>query len=159
MKKAERERFMRAAIAEARRGVRRGDGGPFGAVIVRNGTIVGRGHNRVVGTKDPTAHAEITALRQASRRLGRFHLADCEIFTTCEPCPMCRAALSWARIRRCTAGCTSGDAARIGFADAAIAAVLRRPPGPGGPSAKPFLREECLAVFRLWRQKKDRVRY
>lgn len=159
MKASDRERFMRAAIAEARRGVRRGDGGPFGAVIVRNGEIVGRGHNRVVGTKDPTAHAEITALRQASRRLGRFHLADCEIFTTCEPCPMCRAALSWARIRRRTEGCTAEDAARIGFADAAIAAELRRPRRRRSPADGTFMRDECLAVFKMWRTKRDRVRY
>jgi guanine deaminase len=151
--------FMRAAVAEARRGVAKGEGGPFGAVVVKGGVIIARGCNRVVASNDPTAHAEIVALRRAAKKLGRFHLADCEIFTTCEPCPMCLAALQWARIRRYQYGCTRHDAARMGFADNAIYVGLAGKPGQGLPRAIPLLRDACHEVFEAWRDKKDKIRY
>jgi guanine deaminase len=150
---------MRAAVAEARRGVAKGEGGPFGAVVVKDGVIIARGCNRVAASNDPTAHAEIVALRRAAKKLGRFHLADCEIFTTCEPCPMCLAALQWARIRRYHYGCTRHDAARLGFADKAIYEGLAGKRNRGRPRAIPLLRDACHEVFDFWRGKKDKIRY
>ena len=150
---------MRAAMAEARRGVRKGDGGPFGAVVVQDGAIIARGHNRVIAAHDPTAHAEIVALRRAAKTLGRFHLPDCKIYTTCEPCPMCLAAMHWARIRAYHFGCTRHDAARIGFADRTIYEAIAGKPVGRGPRPVPFLRDECLTVFEFWRREKDRILY
>ncbi len=150
---------MRAALAEARRGVMKGEGGPFGAVVVKDGLIIARGHNRVIVSNDPTAHAEIVALRRAAKKLGRFHLAECEIYTTCEPCPMCLAALQWARIRAYHFGCTRRDAARAGFADESIYKRLAGRRIKSAPKAISFLRDECRSVMDLWRKKRDRVRY
>lgn len=150
--------FLRLAIREARRGMERGEGGPFGAVIVRNGEVVGRGHNRVLGTNDPTAHAEIVAIRRAARKLGRFDLSDCEIYATCEPCPMCLAAILWARLGRAYFGCTRDDAARIGFDDRLFYDIVA---GRRRPTVKmtPLGREDCLALFEAWRTKPDKTRY
>jgi len=150
---------MRAAVAEARRAVAKGEGGPFGAVVVKDGIIIARGRNRVVAANDPTAHAEIVALRRAAKKLGRFNLADCEIFTTCEPCPMCLAAMHWARIRAYHFGCTRDDAARIGFADRRIHEAFAGKRILKVPRGIPFLRQECHAVFELWRRKKNRIHY
>jgi guanine deaminase len=110
-------RFMRRAIELARMGMAAGAGGPFGAVVVRDGEIVGEGHNRVVATNDPTAHGEVVAIRDACGRLGTFNLAGCEIHTTGEPCPMCLGAIHWARIGRIYYGFSISDAATIGFDD------------------------------------------
>jgi guanine deaminase len=151
--------FMRAALHEARRGVMKGEGGPFGAVVVKDGMIIARGRNRVVAANDPTAHAEIVALRRAAKKLGRFHLAECEIYTTCEPCPMCLAALHWVRIRAYHFGCTRRDAALVGFADESIYERLTGTRIKSAPKAIPFLRDECRSVMDLWRRKRDRVRY
>jgi tRNA(Arg) A34 adenosine deaminase TadA len=109
--------FMRRAIELSRLGMQRGDGGPFGAVIVRAGEIVGEGWNRVVATNDPTAHGEILAIRDACRRLRTFILEECELYTSSEPCPMCLGAIYWARLRRIYFSNTRADAARIGFDD------------------------------------------
>jgi len=108
---------MRLAITESVKGMRSGEGGPFGCVIVRNGLLVAKGHNRVIGTNDPTAHAEIVALRRAAKRLGRFDLSDCELYASCEPCPMCLSAIYWARISKVYYANTKSDAAKIGFVD------------------------------------------
>jgi guanine deaminase len=110
-------RFMRRAIELARIGMKAGAGGPFGAVVVKDGEIVGEGHNRVLATNDPTAHGEIVAIREACAHLGTFSLAGCEIHTTGEPCPMCLGAIHWARIGRIYYGFSIGDAATIGFDD------------------------------------------
>jgi len=110
-------RFMRRAIELARIGMNSGAGGPFGAVVVKDGEIVGEGHNRVVATNDPTAHGEVVAIRDACTRLGAFSLAGCEIYTTGEPCPMCLGAIHWARIGRIYYGFGISDAAAIGFDD------------------------------------------
>ncbi len=150
---------MRLAVAEARRGVKAGEGGPFGAVIVRDGVVVGRGHNRVVAAHDPTAHAEIVALRRAARRLGRFHLFDCVLFTTCEPCPMCLAAMHWARIKAFWYGCDRRDAARIGFADKDIYDFMAGRSAKSVPRGRPLLRGDCLTVFAEWSGRRDRVPY
>lgn len=110
-------RFMRRAIELARQGMNSGAGGPFGAVVVKDGEIIGEGHNRVIGTKDPTAHGEIVAIRDACARIGHFSLQGCEIHTTGEPCPMCLGAIHWARIGRIYYGFSITDAAAIGFDD------------------------------------------
>src|SRR5476649_1117066 len=109
--------FMREAIRISIQKMRRGFGGPFGAVVVRNGRIVGRGWNQVTSTNDPTAHAEVTAIRDACRRLKTFQLTDCELYTSCEPCPMCLSAMYWARLKRVYYGNTRKDAAAIEFDD------------------------------------------
>ena len=112
-----REIFMHRAIELARQGMNQGAGGPFGAVVVREGVIVGEGWNRVIGTNDPTAHGEVTAIRDACAKLGTFSLAGCEIHTTGQPCPMCLGAIHWARIERIYYGFRIEDAAAIGFDD------------------------------------------
>lgn len=117
--------FMRDAIEEARSGIHAGHGGPFGALVVREGKIIARAHNEVLSSNDPTAHAEILAIRRASAELGRFDLSDCEIYTSCEPCPMCFAAVHWAKMRRLYYACTRTDAADIGFDDEYIYQVIR----------------------------------
>lgn len=151
--------FMLAAHREAVRGMERGEGGPFGAVIVRRGRIIARAHNRVVASHDPTAHAEVLAIRAASRKLARFDLSDCVLYTTCEPCPMCLAAVYWAKIRKLYYGCTKDDAARIGFDDAHIYRVLRGKVARPRLVMAPLERQECLALFRNWDKKKNKVRY
>src|SRR5215831_1220127 len=120
-------RFMRRAIALARRGMKAREGGPFGAVVVRDGAIVGAGWNRVVAARDPTAHAEIVAIRAACRRLATFRLSGAALYTTGEPCPMCLAAAYWARIDRIFYGFTIADAARIGFDDRLFYREFARP--------------------------------
>jgi tRNA(Arg) A34 adenosine deaminase TadA len=151
--------FMHAAIRVAINGVNAGRGGPFGCVIVKEGQIVGQGCNEVTGTNDPTAHAEIVAIREACRRLGAFHLTGCELYTTCEPCPMCLAAIYWARIERYYFGCTAQDAAAIQFADDFIRHEISRPPAVRAIAAVPLMRDECLAAFQHWQTKPDRVPY
>jgi len=156
--RAAMDRYMSVAVAEATAGVERGHGGPFGAVVVRDGEVVGRGHNEVVTHTDPTAHAEIIAIRAACRALGSFDLSGCELFTTCEPCPMCYAAAWWARISRIHYGCSRDDAAAIGFDDAAIyddleGRIERRIP------MTQLDRDACMEPMRVWQRKPDRVPY
>ena len=150
---------MREAIKLADTGMQGGQGGPFGCVIVRDGKIVGRGNNRVTSTNDPTAHAEVTAIREACRALGRFSLEDCELYTSCEPCPMCLAAIYWARIPRVFYGNTRGDAAGIGFDDDFIYQQIPLPPERRAIDMKPLLRDEAQATFQAWATKADKVRY
>ena len=127
IERSQHARFMRRAIALARRGMRARDGGPFGAVVVLRGVIVGEGWNRVVASRDPTGHGEIVAIRAACRRLATFHLAGAALYTTGEPCPMCLAAAYWARIDRIFYGFTIGDAARVGFDDRVFYRELAKP--------------------------------
>jgi tRNA(Arg) A34 adenosine deaminase TadA len=154
-----REDFMRAAIEEAGAGLRAGHGGPFGCVIVRQGAIVARGHNRVTSALDPTAHAEVSAIRDACRALGKFSLEDCELYTSCEPCPMCLAAIYWARIPKIFYGNTRADAAAIGFDDDFIYRQLALPPEQRAVKMLPLLRPEAQAAFREWETKSDKVKY
>lgn len=153
---------MRRAIELAQRGVDAGDGGPFGCVIVRGNDIVGEGWNRVVSTNDPTAHGEINAIRAAAQKLASFSLAGTEIFSTGEPCPMCLAAIHWARINRVVYAFTHADAAEIGFDDSAIMEQMRLPPSgrlvPESPASL-ALRAEALEVARAWFERPDRVHY
>ena len=118
---------MEVAILEATEGVERGEGGPFGAVIVKRetGEIVARAHNMVLQTNDPTAHAEVTCIRKASAKLGRFNLEDCDIYSSCEPCPMCFGAIHWARLGKCFYSSKSEIAAKHGFSDADIYEAIR----------------------------------
>lgn len=153
------EQFMREAIAEAHAGAMAGHGGPFGSVIVKDGQIIGRGHNHVVATNDPTAHAEIVAIREACRTLGTFDLAGCELYTSCQPCPMCLAAIYWARLDRFYYACTAADAAAIGFSDDEIHRELVMPEAERAIPALPLLRDEALATFAAWQAKPDRVPY
>lgn len=150
---------MREAIKEAEAGMRGGRGGPFGCVIVRKGEVIARGNNRVTSTNDPTAHAEVTAIREACAALKTFQLADCELYTSCEPCPMCLAAIYWARIPEVFYGNTRADAAAIGFDDDFIYQQIPLPPDQRAIAMKPFLRDESLATFQAWTAKTDKVRY
>lgn len=150
---------MRTAIRLARVGLRAVAGGPFGAVVVRRNRIVGRGWNRVTSHNDPTAHAEIEAIRDACRRLGRFHLEDCEIYSSCEPCPMCLGAIYWARLRRIYYANTRQDAARIGFVDDFLYRELTLPPGRRRIPMRQLLRAEALRGFREWADKPDKIPY
>lgn len=150
---------MHEAIRLALAGFQQNRGGPFGCVVVRGGEIIGRGENRVTSENDPTAHAEVVAIRDACQQLGVFHLAGSELYTTCEPCPMCLSAIYWARIDRYYFGCTAADAAAIQFADDFIRRELSLPPEARAIPAAPLMRDQCLAVFRAWQQKADRVPY
>jgi guanine deaminase len=153
------ERFMREAIRLSRVKMQRGHGGPFGAVVVKANRIVGRGWNNVTSANDPTAHAEIMAIREACARLKTFRLEDCDLYTSCEPCPMCLSAVYWARIRRLFYGNTRKDAARIGFDDdflyRQVALPLRRRALP----AKQLLRSQALRPFLEWERKTDKIPY
>jgi tRNA(Arg) A34 adenosine deaminase TadA len=143
---------MEEAARLARESVERNEGGPFGAVVVQRYRIVGASGNQVLLLQDPTAHAELLAIRQACRALGRFHLEDCEIFTTCEPCPMCLGAIHWARIAMVHFALDRQDAARIGFDDAAFHAAMQAPTVP----LERVACEPAEEAFRLWESKPRR---
>ena len=151
--------FMARAIELGRTHMRSGEGGPFGAVVVKGGEIVSEGYNEVLAGKDPTAHAEVVAIRRAASRLDSVHLEGCEIYASCEPCPMCLGAIYWARIERIWFACTAEDAGEIGFDDEVMHQELHRPPAERRIPSRQLLREEALAVFREWREKADRVLY
>lgn len=151
--------FMKIAIEEALSGMKCNEGGPFGAVIVRNGEIISRAHNEVVKTNDPTAHAEVTALRKASSILGRFDLSDCEIYSSCEPCPMCFAAIHWAKIKKLYYGSTREDAANIDFDDQYIYDVINGNAKELHVEVIQIDRKESLTPFNEWKLKMDRVQY
>lgn len=154
-----KEAFMQEAIRISREMMRQGEGGPFGAVIVKNGQIVGRGWNTVTTTNDPTAHAEIVAIRDACQRLGDFRLAGCDIFTSCEPCPMCLSAIYWARMDRIYYGNTRKDAADAGFDDDFIYQELSRSAAQRKILAEQFMPKEALAALTEWKAKPDKVPY
>jgi tRNA(Arg) A34 adenosine deaminase TadA len=151
--------FMLRAIELARRGMRAGDGGPFGAVVVRDGRIVGEGWNRVLADNDPTAHGEISAIRDACRRLGTPSLEGCEIHTTGEPCPMCLGAIHWARIGRIYYGFRIEDAARGGFDDLRLYESFRRPAAGSAIPASQLLDMEAAALIDEFLSLPDRARY
>lgn len=151
--------FMARAIALSVENVRQGAGGPFGCVVVKNGRIIAEGTNRVTSANDPTAHAEVVAIREACRVLGHFQLTGCEIYSSCEPCPMCLGAIYWARPARVFYAATAEDAARSGFDDADILKQLQLPPGERRIPMQQVMRESALEAFRLWLAKPDRVVY
>ena len=152
------ESFMREAIKLSAESVRSG-GGPFGAVIVRNGEIIARGENRVTVCNDPTAHAEVSAIREAAARLGTYDLSGCEIFSSCEPCPMCLGAIYWARLDRLYYASTRADAANVGFDDAHIYEELPLDPSQRELPTESLLREEAQLVFEAWAKKADKKEY
>ena len=150
---------MRAAIRLSLSKMRAGFGGPFGAVVVRKGKIVGRGWNQVTSSNDPTAHAEVTAIRDACRRLKTFQLDGCELYTSCEPCPMCLSAIYWARFKKVYYANTRKDAARIQFDDDLIYREVAKPLAKRIIPMKQLLRPEALKVFVEWKNKTDKIRY
>lgn len=151
--------FMREAIRISLRKMRQNEGGPFGAVVVKGGRIVGRGWNRVTSANDPTAHAEVMAIRDACRRLQTFSLEGCELYASCEPCPMCLAAIYWARLKRVYFGNTRKDAARIGFDDDFLYREFARPIARRTLPLKQLLPREARAAFDEWERKPDKVSY
>lgn len=151
--------FMRRAIALASENVRSGNGGPFGAVIVRQGVIVGEGTNRVTEKNDPTAHAEVTAIRAACRQLDTYVLRGCEIYTSCEPCPMCLSAIYWAHLDRIWYGNTSADAARVDFDDAKLYREISLPAGQRATPSACLLHDEAWESFQLWLGTPNKIRY
>ena len=150
---------MREAIQLATDNVQDGNGGPFGALIVRNGDIIARGTNRVTSTNDPTAHAEVCAIREACARLQSFQLDGCDLYTSCEPCPMCLGAIYWARPARVFFAGTKADAAAVGFDDAFIYGEMDRPPEQRHLPMTQLLSDEANAPFLAWRHLEDRVDY
>jgi tRNA(Arg) A34 adenosine deaminase TadA len=154
-----KEKFMREAIRLSLVKMRENCGGPFGAVVVREGTIVARGWNRVTSTNDPTAHAEVTAIRRACKKLKSFQLGDCELYTSCEPCPMCLAAIYWARLNRVYFANTRMDAAKIDFDDRLIYREVALPIARRKIPMQPLLRSEALKVFAEWQAKADKTEY
>ncbi|MBQ7443735.1 MAG: nucleoside deaminase [Bacteroidaceae bacterium] len=150
--------FMREAIRLADESVERG-GGPFGAVIVKDGEVIAGSSNSVTIDNDPTAHAEVNTIRSACRRLGTFDLSGCDIYTTCEPCPMCLGAIYWARLGRIFYGNTRKDARDINFADDFIYEELERPLANRTVPIIPLLRDETLSTFRTWQLKADKTEY
>jgi tRNA(Arg) A34 adenosine deaminase TadA len=151
--------FMRRAIKLAQMGVDNDQGGPFGCVIVKDGRVVGEGCNQVTSTNDPTAHAEIVAIRNACQNLRSFQLTDCIVYTSCEPCPMCLGAIYWARPQAIYFAGTREDAAAAGFDDALFYDELDRPNEERQLKLKPMLRDEAQMVFDNWNQKANKVEY
>jgi guanine deaminase len=151
--------FMARAIQLSIENVRSGRGGPFGAVVVKDGEIVAEAVNRVTETNDPTAHAEVVAIREACKRLQSFELKGCEIYTSCEPCPMCLGAIYWARPDRIFFGNTAADAARVGFDDSFIYQEIPQPHAQRQIPMVQLMREEALEGFRAWDKKSDKVSY
>lgn len=153
------EEFLIRAIELSRQGMMQGSGGPFGCVIVKDGEIIGEGSNQVLSSNDPTAHAEIVAIRNACTALGTFQLNGCDVYTSCEPCPMCLGAIYWARPSRVIYANTKADANTINFDDAFIYQEIEK---PGNARSIPFIhapREEALAVFLEWKHKIEKEEY
>jgi guanine deaminase len=151
--------FMARAIRLSIENVRTGRGGPFGAVVAKGGEIVAEGVNCVTATNDPTAHAEIIAIREACKKLGDFELSGCELYTSCEPCPMCLGAIYWARPDRVYFGNTAADAADAGFDDSFIYREIPQPHSQRKIPMVPMMREEALEAFRAWKKQINKVPY
>lgn len=151
--------FMGRAIQLSVENVRSGRGGPFGAIVVRNGTIIGEGTNQVTSTNDPTAHAEMLAIREACKKLGVFSLESCEIYASCEPCPMCLAAIYWAHLTRIYFANLAEDASKIGFDDSLIYREIAQSQSHRTIPMIQLMRDEALAAFREWQAKPDKITY
>ena len=152
------EELMRKAIELSEENVSNG-GGPFGAVIARNGEIIATGVNRVTSEHDPTAHAEVSAIRAACKKLGTFDLSGCDIYTSCEPCPMCLAAIYWSHIDKMYYGSNKADAKRIGFDDSFIYDEIALSSESRKLSSESMLREEAARAFEMWTEKDDKIEY
>lgn len=153
------EQFMKRAIELAIENVRAGRGGPFAAVVAKDGKIIGEGTNRVTSTNDPTAHAEVVAIRAACSALSDFQLTGCVLYTSCEPCPMCLGAIYWARPEQVFFAGTADDAAAVGFDDSFIYDELRAPMCDRKIPMQQLMRTEAQAAFRAWAEKSDKVEY
>jgi tRNA(Arg) A34 adenosine deaminase TadA len=151
--------FMRQAIALATENVASGRGGPFGAVVVKDGKVVATGVNRVTATNDPTAHAEVTAIRSACAELRTFQLEGCDVYTSCEPCPMCLAAIYWARCRAIYYGNTAADAAKVGFDDSFLYDEMKKPMAERSLPITQMMEDEAWASFAAWRDAPKKVLY
>ncbi|HOG36501.1 MAG TPA: nucleoside deaminase [Paludibacteraceae bacterium] len=152
------EKFMKKAIAASIKNIEQ-DGGPFGAVIVKDGKVIATGGNRVTANNDPTAHAEISAIRKACKKLNTFDLSGCEIYSSCEPCPMCLSAIYWAHLDRLYYGNTKKDAANIGFDDSFIYDELDLKPADRKIPSTQKLRDEAIKAFQIWDEKTDKIEY
>ena len=150
-------KYMRMAIAEARKGIRNGHGGPFGAVIVKDGVVVGKGHNQVVKNNDPTCHGEMMAIHKACKNLGTFDLSGCEIYTTGEPCPICMSAILWANIDKVYYGCNILDTEDIGFRDKKFYDMQK--PGEREKLVIELDRKACLKLYAEYKDIADKVNY
>ena len=151
--------FMQEALNLARQGIQQRHGGPFGAVVVVQGEILGRGWNQVVRNNDPTAHAEMIAIREACDRMGRFHLPEATLYTSCEPCPMCLSAAYWARISSIVYAADAQDAAAIGFIDSQLKEALKHPIAKGGIGVRRAMQAEAVKLFRQWQQDPQKTHY
>jgi len=159
MSEKQHMRFMREAIELSHKNIRDGKGGPFGTVVVRDNVVIARGTNLVTSTNDPTAHAEIVAIREACHTLGTFRLDDCIIYTSCEPCPMCLGAIYWARPKAIYYANTRDDAASAGFDDRFLYEELPRPLADRRIPMIQLMRDEALTAFRAWEKLETKVRY
>ncbi len=155
----DQKNYMRAAITLAKEGTLAGNGGPFGCVIVKDGQIIGQGCNSVLTTNDPTAHAEVVAIRDACNNLNHFQLEGCEVYTSCEPCPMCLGAIFWARPAKVYYACTKEDAAEAGFDDDFIYQEIEVSPADRQIPMVSLLREESQKAFELWKEKGNKTLY
>jgi tRNA(Arg) A34 adenosine deaminase TadA len=151
--------FMQRAIALAVENVTSGRGGPFGAVIVKDGKVIATGVNRVTETNDPTAHAEVTAIRRACEVLGTFQMEGCDVYSSCEPCPMCLAAIYWARCRTIYFGNTAADAAKVGFDDSFLYDEMKKPLNERRIPMVQMLPDEAWASFAAWRDAATKILY
>lgn len=151
--------FLRKAIELAKKGMNEQKGGPFGAVVVKNGKIIGEGNNQVTATNDPTAHAEMVAIRDACKNLNSFQLEGCTIYTSCEPCPMCLGAIYWARPDKIFYACSREDAAEIGFDDDFIYQEIELPTERRQIKTRQICREDGLQVFEEWKEKEGKIEY
>jgi guanine deaminase len=159
MNTEQQESFMREAIQLSLSNLESCNGGPFGAVIVKDGQIIARGANKVTSTNDPTAHAEVVAIRQACEKLQTFQLAGCEIYASCEPCPMCLGAIYWARLDKLYFANTKNDAAAINFDDKFIYEELEKPLEDRTLFTSQLLRDEALEVFKKWSAMEHKIEY
>jgi guanine deaminase len=153
------EEFMAEAISLSIKKMQAGEGGPFGAVVVRDGEIISRGWNQVTSVNDPTAHAEIVAIRNACKELDSFWLGDCELYVNCEPCPMCLAASYWSGIKKIYYGAGRHDAADIGFGDDYIGREIVKPLAERNMAMEQGMRDQALEAFEIWANKEDKVEY
>ncbi|RUA06899.1 MAG: tRNA-specific adenosine deaminase [Flavobacteriia bacterium] len=153
------KQFMKEAVDLAIRGMEKNEGGPFGCIIVKDGKIVGRGNNKVTSTYDPTAHAEITAIRDACKNLNSFQLNGCIVYTSCEPCPMCLGAIYWARPEKVFFGSNKKDAADVGFDDDFIYKEINLDYDKRSIPFEQINREEALKAFQIWNEKEDKTDY
>ncbi len=155
----EKKKHMRQAIELALSNVDKNNGGPFGAVVVKDGVIIGKGANLVTSSNDPTAHAEIVAIREAAQNIGSFELQDCEIYTSCEPCPMCLGAIYWARIGKLYYAATKDDAAKADFDDSFIYKEFALPKDQRSIPSLQLMRDDAIKVFETWNENEDKVAY